>query len=70
MTELSRIADQDDFMLIVPDITRSRNVAHWREPHKSLDELDREMVLWRRVVIGLAGCLIITGIALYAWAST
>lgn len=43
-------------------------MAHWRSPKDDLDDLDREMVLWRRCVVVLAGCLIGAGVALYVWA--
>ena len=43
-------------------------MAHWRSPKDQLDELDREMVLWRRCVVVLAGALIGAGLALYLWA--
>lgn len=44
------------------------DMTHWRSPKDQLDQLDREMVLWRRCVVVLAGGLIGAGLALYLWA--
>lgn len=43
-------------------------MAHRRSPKDDLDALDREMVLWRRAVVVIAGGLIGAGVALYVWA--
>lgn len=67
MTELSRIADQPVYEHLVTDITRIESMAD-RDARQTFEQMDRDMVLWRRGVITLASALIITGLALYAWA--